>query len=268
MPDSVILHTSLFAGFLQFDVKSGNIDSNLSSVEKGLAKIAAVNTRISPGIIVLPELWATGFAYENLPQLSGKTPDLLENLQALSTKYNVTIAGSLPEFSWDSYYNTLFITNSKGIAGSYRKQRLFSPMGEDAFFTAGTDHLPIQTDLGPIGALVCYDLRFPELLRNQATLGARLVVVPAQWPAARVNHWRILLQARAIENQMFVIAANRCGTTDDTTFGGHSMIVAPDGSILLEAGENMECNGTMLDLEMVSRARTLFSTVPKKEVKG
>jgi predicted amidohydrolase len=263
MPDSVT-KKSFFAGFLQFDVKSGDIDSNFSRVEQGLAEISTSCKRISPGIIILPELWATGFAYEKLPELSRKIPALLENLQILSAKYQVNIGGSLPEYSQHSYYNTLFITEPKGLAGTYRKQCLFSPMQEDSFFTPGTEPRPIQTDLGPIGALVCYDLRFPELLRKQATLGTDLVVISAQWPATRIDNWRILVQARAIENQMFVVACNRCGTTGDTTFGGHSMIVAPDGSILLEADENEECRGTMLDLEMVSAARALFSTVPGK----
>jgi predicted amidohydrolase len=254
-----------FAGFLQFDVKSGNIDSNLSRVEEGLAEIGASNDRISPGIIVLPELWATGFAYEKLPELAEKIPGLLENLQTLSAKHNLHIAGSLPEFSENSYFNTLFISGPTGIAGSYRKQRLFNPMQEDSFFTSGTKPRPIQTDLGPIGALVCYDLRFPELLREQTGLGVDLLVIPAQWPAARIEHWRILVQARAIENQMFVVAANRCGTTDDTAFGGHSMIVGPDGSILLEAGEGEEHRGITLDLKMVTAARSLFSSAPKIE---
>jgi len=263
MPNSV-KNKSLFAGFLQFDVKSGNIDTNLLRVEQGLAEIAASCNQISPGIIVLPELWATGFVYEKLPELSGKIPALLENLKTLSVKYQIHIAGSLPEHSGHSYYNTLFITAPNGLAGTYRKQRLFNPMQEDSFFTPGTEPRPIQTDLGPIGALVCYDLRFPELLREQTTLGTELLVVPAQWPAARLDHWRILVQARAIENQMFVVAANRCGTTGDTLFGGHSMIVAPDGSILLEAGKDEECMGTILDLEMASAARSLFTTVPGK----
>jgi predicted amidohydrolase len=256
------MNKSLFAGFLQFDVKSGNIESNLCRVEEGLAEIAASNDQISPGIIVLPELWATGFAYERLPELAGETPAILEKLLELSAEYKVNIAGSLPEFSEDSYYNTLFISGPAGIAGSYRKQRLFNPMQEDDFFTPGSEPLPIHTELGPIGALVCYDLRFPELLREQTGLGADLLVIPAQWPATRLGHWRILLQARAIENQMFVVAANRCGTTADTAFGGHSMIVAPDGSILLEAGEDKECKGIMLDFEMVSAARSLFTTAP------
>jgi len=253
----------VFAGFLQFDVKYGDITANLDRIETGLADIAASCGNITSGIIVLPELWATDFAYDMLPELAGETPAILKILQKLAAKYQIYIAGSLPENKDNSFYNTLFITGSQGVTGRYRKQRLFNPMQEDTFFTAGQEEpLPIQTDHGPIGALVCYDLRFPELLRKQASHGTDIAIVSAQWPAARIAHWRILLQARAIENQMFIIGANRCGATDNTVFGGHSMIIAPDGSTLLEAGDQEEFKGVLLDLEMVVAARSLFRTTP------
>ena len=252
MSETISNSQSFFAGFLQFDVQSGEIDKNLSRVTEGLAEVAVCHKRISPGIIVLPELWATGFAYEKLPALAQTIPGVLDKLQELCAKYHVYIAGSLPEFADKNYYNTLFVTGPDGNAGTYRKQRLFSPMAEETFFSPGTGPSPVQTSLGPVAGLVCYDLRFPELLRQQTAQGANLLVVPAQWPAARLNHWRILIQARAIENQMFVVAANRCGTTGDTTFSGHSMIVGPDGSILLEAGDGEEYRGTMLDPAMVA----------------
>lgn len=261
--DTTPVSSPFFAGFLQFDVHSGDIAKNLAAVHQGLLEISSTNKQISPGIIVLPELWATGFAYEKLAELVKKMPEILETLQELSLEHQVYLAGSLPEFSDNRYYNTLYIVGPAGIAGTYRKQQLFSPMGEDAFFTTGNNPCPIQTPLGPVAGMVCFDLRFPELLRRQTALGANLLVVPAQWPAARVNHWRILIQARAIENQMFVVAVNRCGTTDDTSFGGHSMIVGPDGTILLEAGENEEYRGIMLDPAMVNGARSMFTTVSK-----
>jgi predicted amidohydrolase len=254
---------SVFGGYLQFDVRLGDIENNVSRVEAGLAEIAAGSDRISPGIVVLPELWTTGFAYFRLPKQSLETPGILAHLQTLAARYEVNIAGSLPEHHEDNYFNTLYITGPEGTTGAYRKQRLFSPMQEDTFFTAGSEPHPIQTDLGPVGGLVCYDLRFPELLREQTCHGADILVISAQWPAARLEHWRILIQARAIENQMFVVAANRCGTTGDTTFGGHSIIVAPDGSILLEAGDGEECRGAELDLEMIAASRSLFSTIPE-----
>ena len=264
MPKFITNRSSFFAGFLQFDVHSGEIEINLSRVRKGLIEITAAHQQISPGIIVLPEVWATGFAYEKLQALAGIIPEVLKKLQELSTKYQVYIAGSLPEYSDNCYYNTLYITGPEGTAGTYRKQRLFSPMAEDTFFTPGDYSSPVQTYFGPVAGLVCYDLRYPELLREQTALGANLLLVSAQWPTARINHWRVLLQARAIENQIFVVAANRCGTTGDTAFGGHSMIVGPDGTILLEAGADNECRGVMLDPAMVSEARALFNTVPAK----
>ena len=264
MPETISHTSPFFAGFIQFDVQYGDIEKNISEVRRGLQNISAVNTQISSGFIVLPELWATGFAYDILPELVKKIPELLRVLQDLSKKHHVFLAGSLPEFSHNRYYNTLYITGPEGNLGTYRKQRMFSPMEEDSFFTPGTDPNPIQSSLGTVAGLVCYDLRFPELLRKQAALGANLLVVPAQWPAARIKHWRILLQARAIENQMFVVGTNRCGTTGETSFGGHSMIVGPDGTILLEAGESEEYGGIMLDPAMVSGARSLFTTVPEK----
>ncbi len=264
MPETISHTSPFFAGFIQFDVQYGDIEKNISEVRRGLQNISAVNTQISSGFIVLPELWATGFAYDILPELVKIIPELLRVLQDLSKKHHMFLAGSLPEFSNSRYYNTLYLTGPEGNIGTYRKQRMFSPMEEDAFFTPGTDPYPIQSSLGTVAGLVCYDLRFPELLRDQAALGANLLVVPAQWPTARVNHWRILLQARAIENQMFVVGTNRCGTTGDTSFGGHSMIVGPDGTILLEAGESPDSRGIMLDPAMVKAARSLFSTLPER----
>ena len=254
-----------FAGILQFDVRSGDIAANLARVEAGLADIASSRTDNFPGIVVLPELWATGFAYDRLPELAGEIPGLLAILRNLAAKHRVHIAGSLPEFSAGSHYNTLYITGSSGTVGQYRKQRLFHPMGEDGFFSpAATAALPILTEMGPVGALVCYDLRFPEILRAQTGLGADIAVISAQWPAPRIGHWRTLLQARAIENQMFVIGANRCGATGDTAFGGHSMVVAPDGAILLEADEYESFQGAALDLAMIAEARSLFRSLPER----
>lgn len=265
MSETAAATTAFFTGFLQFDVQSGDISKNLGRVKEGLAGLSGSCREISPGIIVLPELWATDFAYEKLAQLAGNVPELLGQLQELAGEYQVLLAGSLPEAADNCFYNTLYIVGSDGIAGTYRKQQLFGPMAEDTFFSPGPPMAPIQTALGPVAGLVCYDLRFPELLRSQAAAGANLLaVISAQWPAARISHWRILVQARAIENQMFVVAANRCGTSGDTPFGGHSMIVGPDGAILLEAGEGEEHGGIMLDPDRVSMVRSVFSTVPTR----
>ena len=249
------------AGFLQFDVQQGAVEENVGTVCRLLDKL----TPPAGAVILLPELWATGFAYDRLDELAGHTPELLKKLQNLAAEHDILLAGSLPEQSQTEtgtcFFNTLFVTGPQGPLGSYRKQRLFAPMGEDQHFTAGDCPAPINTAQGKLAGLVCYDLRFPELAKLQAAQGAGLLLISAQWPAARLHHWRTLIQARAIENQMFVAACNRTGTTGDTTFAGHSMIVAPDGTILTEADDQEATGSTRLDADLLAQARGLFNTM-------
>ncbi len=251
-------------GFLQFDVVAGDPEANRDKVRFGLRELAEQNG-YTPALVVLPELWSSGFDYRKIPAIAEKTPEILEELDHLAKKYQITIAGSLPEKEDALYYNTLFITDPSGPAPPYRKQHLFAPMGEDAFFTPGSAYDAADTTHGKIASLVCFDLRFPEIARNQAAAGADFLVISAQWPAIRREHWRILVMARAIENQLFVVACNRCGTTGRTEFAGHSMIVAPDGEILHEAGENEEHVIIGIDPCLVRTVRDRFSTRPSPQ---
>ncbi len=247
-----------FAGYLQFNVLHGLIDENVRTLSRLLVELAPPPDTV----VVLPELWATGFTYDQLPQLAARTPKLLDKLAQEADRFGIIFAGSLLEHepATDGFFNTLFITGPHGELGRYRKQRLFSPMQEDQHFSPGDAPKAIHTPLGQLAGLVCFDLRFPELVRCQAAQGAAILVVSAQWPIARLHHWRALLRARAIENQMFVVACNRCGTTNDTRFGGHSMIIAPDGTVLREAAEEQETGITPLDAEILHNLRGYFNT--------
>ncbi len=192
--------------------------------------------------------------------MGARTVEILSRVQVLSKEYGLLIAGSLPEKHGERVYNTLYITGPEGVVGTYRKQYLFSPMEEDDFFSPGDNPSPVETPLGPVSALVCFDLRFPGLASDQAAKGSGLMIVSAQWPEARKDHWRTLVLARAIENQMYVVACNRCGETGGTRFAGHSIIVAPDGKVLAEANEDLGASGAMLDPADVSAVRARFST--------
>jgi predicted amidohydrolase len=254
----------LGAGFVQFDVQLGDIDGNLNRLSDGLTQLAPTFEG-HPAIVVAPELWATGFAYPLLPELSQLTPELLTELQKIATRHNLHIAGSLVEKAnhAESYFNTLYLVSATGVVGSYRKQRLFAPMAEDTFFSAGNCPGPMSTKFGAMASLICYDLRFPELARRQTGEETFLLLIPAQWPMTRLEHWQTLVRARAIENQLFVIAANRCGTDNDpqaTEFAGHSMIVAPDGVILAEAGPTASVAGLMIDPSLTDKVRSRFNT--------
>jgi len=252
-------------GFLQFEIIPGDIHRNLEQVKKGLAKLDP-----SPqSLILLPEMWATGFVYEQLDTLSDAIPDLLAELENLASSYKIILAGSLPhkpeqeESKKEPLYNTLFFSGT-GTAGSHgiSKQHLFSFWKEDLWFQAGNSPAPVALPGGDLlGGLVCYDLRFPEAARLQCRQGAEILVMSAEWPLARIGQWKILLQARAIENQAFVVAANSCGDWDGLQMGGHSLIVAPDGEILAEAGEAEESCLLPLKREVQKELRERFNSV-------
>lgn len=254
------------AGFLQIDVLLGGIDPNLAQVRAGLQSLCGGwPERDGPPLLVLPELFAGGFAYDRLSEMAVRTPWILDEMQQLSHEFGVILAGSLPEVLFsdggqDRYFNTLYLVGSAGVLGSYRKQHLFPPMEEDRWFSCEPcPPAPVFTPVGVVGGLICFDLRFPDLARLQANQGAEILVVPGQWPRARVAHWRGLLIARAIENQLFVIGCNRSGTSKNTTFAGNSMVIAPDGTVLAEAGDAPEVGLARLDKNAISSLRAQFS---------
>ena len=252
--------TQLYLGYLQFDVHTGDVGANLDQVKNGLADLSPEG----PGFVVLPELWGAGFDYPALARQAAQTSELLLELQKLAGQYRVCLAGSLPEpvksAEDEIFYNTLYVVSPHGVTGSYRKQNLFAPLGEDRFFTRGSSPCPMQTDAGPVAGLICYDLRFPELVRTQVKHGAKILLVSAQWPDVRIDHWQALLKARAIENQIYVAACNRCGTSGNTDFGGHSMVVGPDGRVLSRAAEKKYSDGLSVDSGLVTEIRSRFNT--------
>jgi len=245
--------TGIFrVGIIQFDVHLGDVDWNLRRARQRISFLA----RKGAQLVLLPEMWSTGFANERLEELSETTPAVLEGLIQLSEELHLTIIGSLPEKGADGIYNTTYVVDRDGsVAGSYRKVHLFSPTKEDRYFRPGDKAVVAKTSLGPIGLMICYDLRFPELCRSLALQGAKIVAVMAQWPAVRVDHWKALLKARAIENQLFVLAANRCGGDGDLIYGGHSRIISPYGEVLKRAGKDPASLSASIDLRLVERAR-------------
>ncbi|MEN8258503.1 MAG: D-glycero-beta-D-manno-heptose 1-phosphate adenylyltransferase [Thermodesulfobacteriota bacterium] len=251
-------HSSLppFAACLQIDVTSQPA-VNFKQIREGLAQLAPQPATL----IVLPELWLHGFDYTNLQEQAGQTAHVLGQLRELAAEYAIVLAGSLPEAEQDQVFNTLFIINEHGVAGRYRKQHLFNPLQEDSHFNPADSLEMKMCEDARLGGLVCYDLRFPELARIQVQQGAEVLVVCGQWPQARISHWRLLLQARAVENQVFVVACNRVGESGETSFGGHSMIIAPDGTILQEAGDESQVIGADLAVDMPGQVRSRFNSV-------
>jgi len=239
------------AAAVQFNISLGEIEPNLAHVRQELQRLAGEGIQL----VLLPEMWATGFAYKQLNELAQRTGELVNELAALSLRYGMVIVGSLPEPHDNKVYNTAYVLDRGELKGKYRKMHLFSLMQEDRSFDSGDSWLLVETSVARIGVFICYDLRFPELARRLAVEGAEVLVVPGEWPKPRQEHWRTLLRARAIENQLFVVAANCCGLVGKLDFFGMSMIIDPKGDLLAEAGYEPQSIAAQLDFAAMTAWR-------------
>jgi omega-amidase len=236
------------------DIAFGNPSKNYQVAET-LIKEAM---RENPDIIVLPELWTTGYDLTRLDEIADNnaviTIDFLKNA---AKKYQVHfVGGSVANRSELEVKNTLLIINNNGqLVHSYSKLHLFKLMDEHLFLKAGEDKGIFQLNNRTFGGVICYDIRFPEWITAHTANGVEALFVVAEWPAARLSHWRTLLIARSIENQCFIIACNRSGHDPNIEFAGHSMIIDPWGEVLAEAGANEEILSAEIQLDLVKDIR-------------
>lgn len=240
------------AAVLQFRIDMGAVDANIGRAFALLRQAAEGGA----ALCVLPEMWSTGFAYDRLPALARTTPGILHDLRAFASDHRLVIAGSLPERAGNGVYNTLYVINATGaVTGQYRKAHLFQPSGEHLHFRRGSRSELALTDLGAVGPVICYDLRFPELSRKYFLEGATLLCVSAQWPSVRKAHWELLNTARAVENQLFVAASNAVGRSGEFHFAGGSLILSPWGERLAFGGEEEGLAMAMIDPSQVIESR-------------
>jgi predicted amidohydrolase len=231
-----------------------------------------VSAQSGADLVVLPELWPQGgFLYgrwaDQAEPVDG--PSVTAIAEAAKTIGAWVHAGSIIERDHDgALYNTSVLLAPDGsVAATYRKIHLFGfSEGEPKLLTAGTDVVVVDTDLGRVGLVTCYDLRFPELFRALLDKGAELVVMPAAWPAARVEHWSVLARARAIENQYVVIAANAAGQQGSTVMGGRSAVIDARGTVLAEAGDAADVLSVDVGLAEVREWRERFPVLADRRL--
>ena len=226
---------TLSIALAQIDLVLGNPAQNFANV---CAKISEAKSR-SADLVVLPELWSTAYDLEHAEKYaSSLTEGMFVKIAQAARENQIAVVGSLMEMRDGWVYNTATCFDSQGMQlGVYRKLHLVPMLDEDKFLASGNDAQIFQAPFGKFALGICYDMRFPELWRHYAVNGAHMAFAPAEWPQRRIAHWRALLPARAIENQMFMIGCNRVGTSKGETFGGHSMIVNPWGEILVEGDD-------------------------------
>ena len=241
---------------LQMNMKLGCPEENFAHAEQLICNAMKDNA----DVLVLPETWNTGFfPKENLTELSCKDGDEVKShIGALAKQYGVNIvAGSVSNVRNGKVFNTAMVFDRDGeCIAEYDKTHLFTPMGEHDYYTGG-DHLCRFTlDGVKCGIIICYDVRFPELIRKLALQGMDMLFVVSQWPKERIFHLRTLTAARAIENQMFVVYCNSCGTAGKTVYGGNSAIIEPFGKTIALAGETEEIISSICDMQILSDIRS------------
>lgn len=249
----------LTVSIAQIRVKRSDPEANLKAGEKLVAEAA----RRKSDIICFPEMWTTGFDWavsDRLARESGKT---FERIAEMARRYKIWINGSmlaLDEEKKPSNTSVLFDPQGRQ-AGTYRKIHLFGVIHEDRHIAAGNSLCIVDAPWGLSALTICYDIRFPELFRAYAVKGAKIVLSPMAFPYPKLEHWKVLVRARAIEDQMYVVGVNQVGSEDLTpgvkvTYCGASAIIDPWGRTVVEASEDREELLTAeIDMDMVDDIR-------------
>ncbi|MCA9972040.1 MAG: carbon-nitrogen family hydrolase [Anaerolineales bacterium] len=238
----------------QMDVALGQPELNLARV----AQMAATAAAQGAELLVLPELWSTGYDLAHAEEhAAALDAGVFAATAVLTRDHRLAIVGScLADLGAGRVGNTAVLWDAGGqIRASYTKTHLFGLMQEDRYLTPGDALALVDAPWGATGLAICYDLRFPELFRRYALDGARLILLPSEWPYPRLAHWQTLLRARAIENQLFVVGCNRVGRDAANEFFGHSCIVDPWGETVLALGETPGVETAVIDLALVDEVR-------------
>lgn len=226
----------MLVGVAQIEPLLGDLGGNRERCLAALEEAAAAGC----SLLVLPECASSGYMFDS-PEEALRCAEELEGpftdaLAQACRRHGVHCVSGMLERDGDDLRNTAVLVGPDGLAGRYRKTHL-PFLGVDRFVAAGDELAIVDTPLGRIAIEICYDLRFPELTRALALRGADVVAHPTNWPAAARSNADVLTRARAHENHVFLLTANRVGTERDATFCGWSQICDVWGERVVEADE-------------------------------
>lgn len=255
----------------QLDQTAGDVEEN---VDRAATAVADAATR-GADLVVLPELFTVGyFSFDTYARAAeGLDGPVFSRLADVAADHGVgLLAGSHVEDLAESAAAGVDVPAADGLANTcvfydrdghrqavYRKHHLFGyESAETRLLTPGETLSTVPFEGFTVGMSTCYDLRFPELYRRLADRGATLVCVPSAWPYPRVEHWRTLARARAIENLTYVAAANGAATFEDATLLGRSTVYDPWGTTLASAGDEATLVVADLDSDRIDAVREEF----------
>ncbi len=251
-------------GLVQMEIEDGNKKQNLDKALYYINKLQVLEEK--PDIICFPELFLTGYDLKNSKTLAESLNGQSMNKIISQSTNNFAIVGSILESTDEGYFNTAFYINKKGkLIGKYRKTHLFGPMSEKKYLVKGDKIETFTTnEFGglKLGLALCFDLRFPEIFRIMALEGAKLIFLPSEFPKPKQEAWKILIQARAIENQIFLIGINRAGKGRKEDFFGHSIVT--NGSQIEVLGNDSECRIFHIDIDSLNLIRKPFDLLKER----
>jgi len=246
---------------VQMTIHDGNVERNMSEAGRMIKEAASGGA----GVVCLPEMWPTGFDYSSLLKEAEPVPGKFSDFLAQQASENsiCLIGGSVPERdAGGRVYNTAIVYDRDGLLLTlYRKIHLFTLMKEHTYLAGGNSLSTFNMSDATAALLICYDIRFPELSRALMAAGAKIFFHPAEFPHPRLHHWRTLIQARAIENQVWIVSTNRVGPGGNNIFFGHSMIVDPWGEVVVEGGEEEGIISFSIDLSKTDTVRSSLNAL-------
>lgn len=236
-----------------------NFSANYQSVFGLLQRVC----RHKPAAAVLPEMWLGGpVRPADRKSWAAFYARAFADLKIWCRINSIACFGSQLAKQGSQYYNAAFYIDRMGHQrGHYNKIHLFKLAGENKLYASGKKLGVFKAPFGRIGIMVCYDLRFPELARKLVACDIQVLIVCAQWPESRSEHWLTLLRARAIENQIFVVATNRLGQKGKIAYRGHSVAFDPWGRRLLHLGAAQKMGFVELDFSLLQRIRKYYPFV-------
>lgn len=244
---------------IQQDIVWTDIRENIRKAD------AAVDSDPGADMYVLPEMFSTGFCTE--PEGVAESPDglALDWMKSKAVQTGAAVAGSVAVFEAGRYYNRFYFVKPDGTVSHYDKRHLFTYGGEHLRYTAGSERVVVEYRGIRILLEVCYDLRFPVWSRNHGDYDMILYV--ASWPVTRINAWKSLLVARAIENQCYVAGVNRVGNDPSNEYGGGSMIIDPYGQVIASCVDGMEMTASAeIDIPALETFRAKFPVLRDSDV--
>ncbi|MDG5762108.1 carbon-nitrogen hydrolase family protein [Natronococcus sp. A-GB1] len=233
----------------QFEPVVGDVDANLSHITQ-LAEQLPPSTVFA----VFPELCVTGYDLGDVPTVKTSVPGpITERLQRIAQSTGTDLLVGLPEAADNEVYNSLVYISSHGVEATYRKQQLW---GDEATqFAAGTGPVVVDTPVGRVGLLLCYDLNFPELALEYDDAGCDHIAVSSAWRQSFDDDWRLLCCARAFDQTCYVIGSNHSGTQSGRHHAGESLVVGPRGEILAKATDDTSAISVEVKADSIETAR-------------